>query len=72
MISKFGLCHLDYYIIFGLTSQKPVHMLRKCEDIRNEGIEGVLPTTGSTPSTTAKWGLATNTDVARSVGFGSK
>jgi hypothetical protein len=26
-------------------------MLRKWEDIRNEGIEGVLPTTGSTPYT---------------------
>ncbi len=25
MISKFGLCHLDYVIIFGLTPQKPVH-----------------------------------------------
>jgi hypothetical protein len=24
-------------------------MLRKCKDIRNEGIEGILPTTGSTP-----------------------
>ena len=29
-------------------------MLRKCEDIRNEGIEGVLPTTGSTPSSTSR------------------
>jgi hypothetical protein len=29
-------------------------MLRKCDDIRNEGIEGVLPTTGSTPSSTAR------------------
>ena len=60
---------MDYDIIFGLTPQKPVHMLRKCEDIR---IEVVLPTTGSTPSTTEKFGLATDTDEARSVGFGSK
>ncbi len=29
-------------------------MLRKFEDIRNEGIEEVLPTTGSTPSSTAR------------------
>ncbi len=29
-------------------------MLWKCEDIRNEGIEGVLPITGSTPSSTAR------------------
>jgi hypothetical protein len=47
-------------------------MLRKCEDIRNEVIEGVLPTTGSNPSSTAKWGLTANTDEAQSVGFGSK
>ncbi len=39
-------------------------MLRKCEDIRNEGIDGVLPTTGSTPSSTAKGGLAASTDEA--------
>jgi hypothetical protein len=44
-------------------------MPRKREDIRNEGIEGALPTTGSTPSITAKGGLATNTDEARNVGW---
>ncbi len=42
-------------------------MLRNCEDIRNEGIDGVLLTTGRTPSSTAKWGLAANTDEALSV-----
>ena len=51
---------------------KPVRMHRKCEVIRNEGIEGVLPTTGRNPSSTAKLGLAANADVERSVGFGSK
>ncbi len=41
-------------------------MHRKCEVIRNEGIEGVLPTTGRNPSSTAKLGLAANADVERS------
>jgi hypothetical protein len=39
-------------------------MLRKCEDIKHEGIEVVLPTTGSTPSSTARH----HTSCMRSVG----
>ncbi len=38
----------------GLNPPKPVKMLRKWVDIRNEGIVGVLPTTGSTPSSSAR------------------
>jgi len=38
----------------GLTPYKPVQMLRRCKDLRNKGIEGAIPTTGSTPSSTAR------------------
>jgi hypothetical protein len=41
-------------------------MLRKSDEIRNEGMEGVLPTTGSTPSSSANSGLASNSDEAQS------